>query len=98
MTIEWNNKNVGFNSNVGNDMGYFEEHDECMREFRKSHADVALVNGERLDKAAFPESLLPLQARRSAMGTIGAVLLNDTTNWSSLVPMWRVARYKLSQN
>ena len=69
-----------------------------MREFHRSHADVAMVNGVRLDEAAFLESLWPLQIRRTIMETGGSALPNDTTDRSPLVPMWKVARYKLSQN
>ena len=100
MTMEWNNRNYRFDPNSGNGMVSFEEHNGRMTEFRGSHANVALViNGPRLDEAALLESLRPLQVCRSMIEeTGGSALPNDTTDQSPLVPMWKVAHYKLSQN
>ena len=97
MTIERNNRDYRFDSNDGNGRGSFQEHDERMREFRKSHADVAMVNGPRLDKASFLESLLFLRVNY-VVETGGSAFPKDTTDRSALVPVWKVARYKLSQN
>ena len=98
MTMEWNSRNDRFNRNGGNGNGSFEQHNECMREFRGSHTDVAMVNGPRLDEAALLERMESLQVSRTMMETGGSRLLNGTTDWLALVPMWKVARYKLSQN
>ena len=95
--MEWNNRNDRFDPNGGNGRGSFEEHNERIREFRRSHADVALVNGPRLDKASFLESLLFLRVNY-VVETGGSALPNDTTDRSALVPVLKVARYKLSQN
>ena len=97
MTMEWNNRDYQFDRNSGSSNGSFQLHDECMREFRMSHANVALVNGPRLDKAAYLDSLLYLRVNYT-METGGSALPDDTSDQSPLVPMWRVARYKLSQN
>ncbi len=98
MATEWNNRNDWFNPNGGNGRESFEEHNESMREFRRSHADVALVNGPRLDEAALLERMEPLQGSHTMMETGESRLPNGTTDWSALVPVWKVARYKLSQN
>jgi len=98
MTMERNSRKDRFDSNSGNGRGSFEEHDERMREFRRSHADVAMVNAPRLDEAAFLESLRPLRVSRIMIETGGSALPNDTTDRSALVPMWKVARYKIWQN
>ena len=98
MTMKWNNRDYQFDPNGGNGRGSFEEHNESMREFRSSHADVATVNGPRLDEAALLERMAFLQVSRTMMETGGTALPNDTTDQSALVPMWKVARYKLSQN
>ena len=95
--MEWNNRNDRFDLNGGNGRDSFEEHNERIREFRRSHADVALVNGPRLDKASFLESLLFLRVNY-VVETGGSALPNDTTDRSPLLPTWKVARYKLSQN
>ena len=97
MTMRWNNRNDRFDSNGGNGNGSFEQHNEGMREFRKSHADVALVNGPRLDKASFLESLLFLRVNY-VVETGGSALLNDQMDWSTFNYLSKVAKYKLSQN
>ncbi len=97
MTIEFNNRDYQFNPNGGNSNGSFQEHDRQMREFRTSHADVALVNGSRLDEAAFLESLLYLRVNY-VPETGGSAFPDDATDWSTLIPVWKVAEYKLSQN
>ena len=97
MAMEWNNRDYRFASNGGNGTGSFEQHNEGMREFRRSHADVALVNGPRLDKASFLESLLFLRVNY-VVETGGSALPDDTSDRSALVPIWKVAQYKLSQN
>ncbi|GAH49501.1 unnamed protein product [marine sediment metagenome] len=98
MTMKWNSRNDQFDPNGGNGRESFEEHDERMREFRRSHADVAVVNGPRLDKAALLERMRSLQVSHTMMETGGSRLLNGTTDWSALVPVLKVAGYKLSQN
>ena len=98
MTMKWNNRNDRFDSNGGNGRESFEQHDERMREFRRSHADVAIVNGPRLDEAALLERMGSLQVSHTMMKTGGTALPNDTTDQSALVPVLKVAGYKLSQN
>ncbi len=97
MAMEWNNRGYQFDPNGGNSRGSFQEHDRQMREFRGSHANVAIVNGPRLDEAAYLNSLLYLRVNYT-METGGSALPDDTSDQSPLVPMWKVARYKLSQN
>ena len=98
MTMAQNNRKDWFNPDGGNGRDSFEKHNETMRRFRKSHAGVAMVNGPRLDEAALLERMRPLKVRRTMMETGGSALPNDTTDRSTLVPVWKVARYKLSQN
>ena len=98
MAMKWKNRDYRFNPNGGNGSGSFEEHDERAREFRRSHADVAMVNAPRCDESALLESMKPLQVRRTMMEAGGSAFPNDTTDRSALVPVWKVARYKLSQN
>ena len=98
MTREWNNRNDRFDTNGGNGSGSYQEHNEHVREFRKSHANVAMVNEPRLGEAALIERMEPLQVSRNIIETGGAALPNDTTDQSPLVPMRKVARYRLSPN
>ena len=98
MIMKWNSRNDRFDPNGGNGRESFEEHNESMREFRRSHADVAVVNGSRLDEAALMERMESLQVRHTMVETGGSALPSDTTDQSALIPMWKVAKYKLSQN
>jgi len=98
MTMKWNSRNDWFDPNGGNGRESFKKHDESMREFRRSHANVAMVNGPRLDEAALLERMESLQVSRTIMETGGSRLLNGTMDWSALVPVLKVAGYKLSQN
>ena len=98
MTMKWNSRDYWFDPNGGNGRESFEEHNERMREFHSSHANVAMVNGPRLDEAALLERMQSLQVCHTMMETGGSALPNDTTDQSALVPMWKVAWYKLSQN
>ena len=61
MATERNNRTYRFNPNGRNSGSSFQEHDRQVREFRASHAEVALVNGPRLNEAAFLDSLLFLR-------------------------------------
>ena len=103
MAMEWNNRGYQLDPNGGNNKVSFQVHDERMKEFRSSHANVAMVNGVRLDEAALLQGMEPLRVHRTTIETGGTDLLNGTADPSALdrlvlVPMWKVARYKLSQN
>ena len=98
MAMEWNSRNDRFDLNGGNGRESFEDHDERMTEFHSSHANVAMVNAPRLGEAALLERMESLQISCTMMETGGSRLLNSTTDWSALVPVLKVAGYKLSQN
>ena len=98
MVMKWNSKDYQFDPNGRNGRESFEEHDERMTEFHSSHANVAMVNTPRFDEAALLERMESLQVSRTMMETGGSRLLNSTTDWSALVPVLKIARYKLSQN
>jgi len=76
----------------------FPEHNEYMRWFRRTHADVAWVNQPKRDELVRLDSMRPLQVTHPIMETGGSRFHSSTTNWSVLVPVWKVAQYKLSQN
>ncbi len=76
----------------------FLEHHEAMRGFRRAHADVAWVNQPKRDELARLDSMLPLQVNSQIMETGGSRFHDSTTNWSVMVPVWKVAQYKLSPN
>ena len=98
MTMARNNRNYQLDPNGGNGGSSFQEHDEHMRGFRRAHAGVAMVNAPRCDKTALIERTRPLQVSRPVTETGGSRFLSGTADWSALVPVLRVALYKLSQN
>jgi len=83
---------------VENNRDTFEEHNEGMRAFRKSHAGVQLVNAPRRDQPSLLESTRPLHVAdiRREIGESRRYVSPE--DWSALIPMWKVARYKLSPN
>ncbi len=76
----------------------FEEHNEYMREFRKAHAAVVWGNKPKCDELARLDSMIPLRGSHPIMETGGARFHNSTTDLSALVPVLKVASYKLSPN
>ena len=98
MATERNNSTYQSNPQGGNSNGSFQEHNRQMREFRMSHADIALVNGLMLDEAALIQRMELLPPNRTMMERGGSTLPEAATDWSVLLPLPRVARYRLSQN
>ena len=98
MTMVSNNRNGWLNPSYGNARNSFQEHNEHMKGFRRSHTNVAMVNAPRCDECALLESMCPLQVSHTIIETGGARCLNSVMVWSALVSVLKVARYKLSQN
>ena len=97
MTMERKNRDQ-FDLNSGHGRDSFQEHDERIRGFRRSHAEVAMVNAPRCDQATLIESMELLPVSRTMVETGGSRFLSGTADWSALVPVPKVARYKLSKN
>ncbi len=85
-------------SRLDNTRTSFGEHNEYMREFRKAHAAVALVNAPRYGEPAILARTEPLQLKDIIIEAGGTGFLDNAMNWSVYVPAPKVARYKLSQN
>lgn len=96
--MERNNRDYQLDLNNRNSRVSFQEHNERMRGFRRSHANLAMVNIPRRNEPALVESEWPLQASSTMVETGGSRLLDDTMDWSAFVPIFKVAQYKLSQN
>ena len=87
MTIEINNRVS------------FQEHNEYMRRFRRAHADVAWVNQPKQDELARLDSMRPLPVSDIIIEMGGSRSLSSTVMaWPALVPVLKVAAYKLSPN
>ena len=98
MTDKWSNRNKRIESNGGCSSVPFDEHNGHMREFCRSHADVTMVNAPRCDKAVSLRSMRFLRVCCTMLGTGGSALRDDMADRSALVPLLRVARYKLTHN
>jgi hypothetical protein len=76
----------------------FAKHDESMREFRKSHGDMALVNLPRSKEPSLLKTTQPMLLSHIGMGAGGLRPPANIMDWAFLVPLHRVASYKLSAN
>ncbi len=81
-----------------NDREPFQEHNEDMREFHKSHAQIALVNAPRYGESATLAKTRPLDLSEIIIEAGGTRLSDSPMDWSVLVPVLKVAPYKLSPN
>ena len=88
MTMEWNSHRA-----------IFPKHNDYMRAFRRAHAGVAMGNNMRQNEPGLLERTRPLPANRVIMAeTGGARFLSDITDRSALIPVLKVAKYKLTSN
>lgn len=87
MVVKWNNNRVSF-----------QEHNERMRWFRRSHAGVALVNAPRPKEPSLLESTRPLPLSQIIIELGGTRLPHTNLDWANLMPVPKVASYKLSLN
>ncbi len=87
MTMERSNNRVSF-----------PEHNEYMSWFRRAHAEVAWANKPKRDELVRLDSMRPLPVSDIIIEMGGSRFHRSTTNWSVLVPVWKVAQYKLSPN
>ena len=76
----------------------FEEHNEYMREFRKAHGDVALVNLPRSKEPSLVDITQPMFVSHIGMESGGLRLRSNTTDWTVFPPLPKIASYKLSAN
>ncbi|HEY82456.1 MAG TPA: hypothetical protein G4O01_04100 [Dehalococcoidia bacterium] len=78
--------------------GSYQEHDERMRWFRRSHASVAMASAPREEGPSLAESTRPLSLGEVIVELGGTRLSSASSEWSNLMLLPRVARYKLSPN
>lgn len=98
MAIAWNSRNNGVSSSGGNHRNCFREHKECMKLFRKSHAEVTIVNAPKCDKLTLLEITRPLHVADLMRVTRRSRCHASMEDWPAFAPVWKVALYKLSQN
>lgn len=76
----------------------FSEHNDIMRLFRKSHANIAMVNGPRYSASHLPQSTRIFSANRLRGDTGGVSLMVNGSDSTSFLLIPRVASYKLLPN
>ena len=98
MATEQNNRDYQFNPTKENGRYSFQDHNKHMKAFRRSHGDVAMVNGPRCNRLGILEITQPLQLPRmiTQIDTGGTKRYID--DWWVLVDALQVAEHKLSQN
>ena len=94
----WNNRDVRFNFRNANSRDAFKEHNERMKEFRRSHTDVSIFKAPGYHEPGLLESPQPLKVSYTMIETGGSGFLSGQTGWLALIPVFKVARYKLSHN
>ena len=87
MIVKWNTSKISF-----------QKHNECMREFRRAHGDITLVNAPRYSESAILARTEPSQLREIIIEAVGTGFLGNAMDRSAYIPIPTVARYKLSQN
>ena len=87
MTMELNNTRLSF-----------AQHNKSMQEFRRAHGKVALVNPPRPTKPSLFDITRPSSTRQINVEPGGLRIPPSATGWTSFVPLYKVASYKLSAN
>lgn len=98
MIMEWNDRDYRFDLDGENDGDSFSEYAERMKWSRRPHDDVVMTNSPRRDELALFESTGTLLVRLPLMETGGSRLPHHPAVWAALIPILKVARYKLSSN
>ena len=85
-------------TSLNNSRVFFQEHNENMRGFYESHARIELLNAPRYDKIAKLIRTRPADLSDIVIEAGGTRLFHSKIDWSVLVPVPKVAKYRLSQN
>jgi hypothetical protein len=98
MTTKRNNREHQFNTMKANGEDSFQDHNNYMKAFRRSHGDVAMVNEPRCNSLSILEITQPLQLPRMITQIDTGGTKYDIDDWWVLVDALQVAEHKLSQN
>ena len=98
MATERNNRDYQFNLTKANGRDSFQDHNKYMKAFRRSHGDVAMVNGPRADRPSILEVTQPLQLPRMVTQIDTGGTKRHINDWWVLVDALQVVEHKLSQN
>jgi len=98
MTTERNNRDHQFNTMKANGEDSFQDHNNYMKAFRRSHGDVTMVNGPRCNRLSILEMTQPLQLPSIVTQIDTGGTKQHIDDWWVLVDALQVAEHKLSQN
>jgi hypothetical protein len=98
MSTEQNNKDYRFNIMKAKGENSFQDHDNHMKAFRRSHGDVAMVNGPRSNRLSILEITQPLPIPRMITQIDTGGTKDHIDDWWVLVDALQVAEHKLSLN
>jgi len=76
----------------------FPMHNEMMKEFRRLHGRVAMVNPTRVNEQDILAITAPLAIRCVNVDSGGSNLPEQKANWLTSLSLPKVANYKLSSN
>lgn len=91
MTMVWNNRDNRFDPNGGNGRESFQEHNERMRGFRRSHASNVEMRAA-IQKTPLRDIAHVMTERKGARNISGRI------NWPAIFPTYQVTPRKFSPN
>lgn len=98
MTTESNTRDHWIDPDSAWGAGAFHEHDEQMKAFCKSHANVTGSSPLNHDKPGILGYTRPLKIRPIVVETGGSRIVSAMSDWSVLVAALEVTRHKFWQN
>ena len=98
MLEERNNRNARPYRIRENERSNFVEHHKHMREFRRSHLDITLVNAPRTGEAVFLELMEPLLINHTVKEAGGSINPDGSHSITDLVPAWKVGQHRITCN
>jgi len=98
MKMESRHRDYCFDPSITNGRGSFQEHNEQMKAFCRSHTNIAVVNSPWYNQLGILKGTCPLQLRLFRKETGGSRLVNVIDDWSTLVPVLEERRHRFWKN
>ncbi len=98
MATEANSQDSRFNPDNINGEGTFHEHTEHMGVFYETHTGDNGISNTGVNGEAYQARVRTCRVALTVSETGGSATSGDTTDWISLVPMWRMAQRRFSPN
>jgi len=98
MKMESKQRDYCFDPNITNGRGSFQEHNEQMKAFCRSHTNIAVVNSLWCNQLGILKGTYPLQLHLARKETGGSRLVNGIADWSTFVPVLEKRRHRFWKN